>query len=160
MICIICLKIANRKKKKKKKRFKPIIMWTSLCNVFPMFSHNIWWKQEYKGLLTRWIFGIMQLLNHSPVIQNFTKVLTNVTLKFLSWYGKYIDIFAEKMWVAFALQKLLTFLQQTICIWIWKYLSYITHFVINEFIKLTMLWTTGPRFPMYIYHLLQLFLAT
>ena len=31
---------------------------------------------------------------------------------FLQQKCKYIDIFAEKMWVAFALQKLLTFLQQ------------------------------------------------
>ena len=38
-------------------------------------------------------------------------------------YGKYIDILAEKMWVAFAWQKLLTFLQQKyLCIW--KYFSY------------------------------------
>ena len=41
------------------------------------------------------------------------KLLANLMLKFLSWNmaNTLID-FVEKMWVAFALQKLLTFLQQ------------------------------------------------
>ena len=47
------------------------------------------------------------------VVQNLMKLLANVKLKFLSWNIANTLIFlAEKMWVAFALQKLLTFLQQ------------------------------------------------
>ena len=47
------------------------------------------------------------------VVQNLTKLLANVTLKFLSWnMANTLIFFAEKMWVAFASQKLLTFLQQ------------------------------------------------
>ena len=59
--------------------------------------------------------------------------------------------FAEKMWVAFALQKLLTFLQQekkhTKKPTVFKNTLAITvyEFVINKLVKLTMLWTTGPR---------------
>ena len=44
------------------------------------------------------------------VVQNLTKLLANVMLKFLSSNMSYTLIFfAEKMRVAFALQKLLTF---------------------------------------------------
>ena len=57
-----------------------------------------------------------------PVVQNLTKLLANVMLKFL--FRNMANIFAEKkMWVAFALQNLLKFLQQKyqcIC----QYLSY------------------------------------
>ena len=56
-------------------------------------------------------------------------------------------LFAEKMWVAFLLQKLLTFLQQ-------KYHctsdKTVNNFVINELAKLTMLWTIGPRSSHYV----------
>ena len=56
-----------------------------------------------------------------------------------------LKFFAEKMWVAFAVQKLLTFFQQkyqNIVYWIAKTVNEMTH---NELVKLTMLWTTGPR---------------
>ena len=48
------------------------------------------------------------------------------------------------MWVAFAVQKLLTFFQQ-------KYQNIesaktVNKMTLNELIKLTMLWTTGPRY--------------
>ena len=54
------------------------------------------------------------------VVQNLTKLLANMALKFLSWNmenTRYIDIFCWK--------KLVTFLQQKYqCTCIWKYLSY------------------------------------
>ena len=51
-------------------------------------------------------------------------------------YGKYIDFFAEKMGVAFALQKLLTFLQQKYqCIWKYLKATTVNKFVINQFNK-------------------------
>ena len=40
--------------------------------------------------------------------------LVNNSLKFTSWYANMLKFFAEKMWVAFAVQKLLTFFQQKI----------------------------------------------
>ena len=55
------------------------------------------------------------LIPQGPVVQNLTKLLANMTLNFLSWnMANILIFFAEKMWVAFALQKLLTFLQQKI----------------------------------------------
>ena len=57
------------------------------------------------------------------LFKNFTELLANVMLKFLSWsIGKYIGIFCLKPF-AMQMQKLLTFLQQKYqCIW--KYHSY------------------------------------
>ena len=56
-----------------------------------------------------------------------------------------LKFFAEKMWVAFAVQKLLTFFQQKnisiLCIESPKTINEMT---LNEVVKLTMLWTTGP----------------
>ena len=55
-----------------------------------------------------------------------------------------LKFLAEKMWVAFAVQKLLTFFQQKIseyCIFNPKTVNEMT---LNELVKLTMLWTTGP----------------
>ena len=52
------------------------------------------------------------------------------------------------MWVAFALQKLLTFLQQNISVFENALATtvIVNKFVINKLIKLMMLWTTGPWF--------------
>ena len=57
-----------------------------------------------------------------------------------------LEFFAEKMWVAFAVQKLLTFFQQ-----INNRIMYIespktvNEMTFNELVKLTTLWTIGPR---------------
>ena len=56
-----------------------------------------------------------------------------------------LKFFAEKMWVAFALQKLLTFFQQkNIRILFIESAKIGNEMTLNELIKLTMLWTTGP----------------
>ena len=55
-----------------------------------------------------------------------------------------LKFFAEKMWVAFAVQKLLTFFQQKIleyCIFI----KTVNEMTLNELVKLMTLWTTGSR---------------
>ena len=55
-----------------------------------------------------------------------------------------LKCFAEKMWVAFAVQKLLTFFQQKI-VYI-ESAKTINEMTIKELVKLTTLWTTGPRY--------------
>ena len=64
---------------------------------------------------------------------------------YIEWYANTLKFFAEKMWEAFAVQKLLTFFQQKnikiLCIESAKTVNEMT---INELIKLTTLWTTGP----------------
>ena len=51
------------------------------------------------------------------------------------------------MWEAVAVQKLLSFFQQKISAYlvIYKVLKHLTSWPLNELVKLTMLWTTGPR---------------
>ena len=59
-------------------------------------------------------------------------------------YGKYANIFAEKMWVAFA-KATRIFFSKNICelnIVLTRTVNILTT---NQLIKLTMLWTTGPR---------------
>ena len=57
-----------------------------------------------------------------------------------------LKFFAEKMWVAFALQKLLTFFQQkNIIILYIESAKTVNKMTLNELVKLTTLWTTGPR---------------
>ena len=56
-----------------------------------------------------------------------------------------LKFFAEKMWVAFAVQKLLTFFQQkNIRILYIESAKTVNEMTLNELVKLTTLWTTGP----------------
>ena len=70
------------------------------------------------------------------VVQNLTKLLANVTSKFLSWnMVNTLILFAEKNVSSFCIAKAThIFAAKTVI-----------EFVINEPIKLTALWTTGPR---------------
>ena len=54
------------------------------------------------------------------------------------------------MWVAFALQKLLTYLQQNINVSKNTLAMTFNKFVIIELNKLMMLWTTGPWWYVYV----------
>ena len=59
-----------------------------------------------------------------------------------------LKFFAEKMWVAFAMQKLhvLTFFQQkNIRILYIESVKTVNEMTLNDLVKLTTLWTTGPR---------------
>ena len=56
-----------------------------------------------------------------------------------------LKFFAEKMWVAFAVQKLLTFVSaQNIRILYIESAKTVNEMTLNELVKLTTLWTTGP----------------
>ena len=92
------------------------------------------------------LITILRFSIFGPVAQNFTRLLANVTLNSISKYCKYIDILLIKMWVAFAfaLQKLLTFLQQKYHRFESTLATTVHEFLINEFFKLKMLWITGP----------------
>ena len=55
-------------------------------------------------------------------------------------------IFVEKMWVALAMQKLLTFFEAKISMYLEKTLATtVNKFVINTFVKLMMLWKLDPE---------------
>ena len=80
-----------------------------------------------------------------PVVQTLTKLLANVTLKFLSWNVANTLIFLlKKMWVAFALQNLLTFFSKNISVFENTLATTVNKLVINELVKLMMLWPTRP----------------
>ena len=56
-----------------------------------------------------------------------------------------LKFFAEKMWVAFAVQKLLTFFSaKNIKILYIESAKTVNEMTLNELVKLTTLWTTGP----------------
>ena len=57
-----------------------------------------------------------------------------------------LKFFAEKMWVAFAVQKLFTFFQEkkNIRILYIESAKTVNEMTLNELVKLTALWTTGP----------------
>ena len=56
------------------------------------------------------------------------------------------------MWVAFAVQKLLTFSQQKIIIILYiESAKTVNEMTLNKLVKLTMLWTTGPRNAKYLH---------
>ena len=58
-----------------------------------------------------------------------------------------LKFFAEKMWVAFAVQKLLTFFNKNIRILYIESDKTVNEMTLNELVKLTTLWTTGPWLP-------------
>ena len=54
--------------------------------------------------------------------------------------------FVEKIWEAFAVQKLLSFFQQKISVYFgYIDLKHLTSWLLNELVNVTKLWTTGPR---------------
>ena len=64
-------------------------------------------------------------------------------------YGIYANIFAEKCEQLLHLQKLLTFFSKNTCESDIVLTRTINTLTINEFVKLTMLWTTGPEYYTY-----------
>ena len=65
------------------------------------------------------------------VVQNLTRLLANMILKFVLKYGKYIDIFAEKNVSRFWSKKINVF-ENT-------FATTVNNFIINKLFKLTML---------------------
>ena len=76
-----------------------------------------------------------------------TMSLVNDSLKFTSSNTQICwNVLLKKMWVAFAVQKLLTFFQQkNFRILYIESAKTVNEITLNEFVKLTTLWTTGPR---------------
>ena len=60
------------------------------------------------------IFGPLWGWGSGPSCSKLTMSLVNIVKIYIQWYANMLKFFAEKMWVAFALQKLLTFFQQKI----------------------------------------------
>ena len=57
-----------------------------------------------------------------------------------------LKFFAEQIWVAFAVQKLLTFFSaKNIRILYIESAKTVNEMTLNELVKLTTLWTTGPK---------------
>ena len=68
-----------------------------------------------------------------------------------------LKFFVEKMWVAFAMQKLLTFFSaKNIGILCIESAKTVNEMTLNELVKLTMLWTTGPSSSDHKEHLVAL----
>ena len=80
------------------------------------------------------------------VVQNLTKLLANVTLIFfILKYGKYIDIFYWENVSGFCKSYWL-FCSKNINVFENVFASTVKELVINELVKLTMLWKTWPWF--------------
>ena len=110
-----------------------------LCNAIS-FSGSVLWttvkkKKRERKILTDWA----QLFKANDVVsQRFVKI-------YIKWYANMLKFFAEKMWVAFAVQKLLTFFSaKNIRLLYLESAKTVNEMTLNELVKLTTLWTTGP----------------
>ena len=95
-------------------------------NMVLLQQHHWWMKRlsQYRyvkltvGKLSRcqWVlfFLLFPEKRAGPSCSKLTMSLVNDSLKFTSRYANMLKFFADKMWVAFAVQKLLTFFQQKI----------------------------------------------
>ena len=108
------------------------ILWV-LCKALLMNTHNTY------------IHGKIRKTS-GPSCSKLTMSLVNDSLKFTSsdtqirW-----NFLLKKMWVAFAVQKLLTFFSvKNIRILYIESAKTVNQMTLNELIKLTMLWTNGP----------------
>ena len=92
--------------------------------------------------LPLWLLSIL-----GPSCSKQTMSLVNGLLKFtLSDMQICWNFLLKKMWVAFAVQKLLTFFSaKKIRILYIESTKTVKEMTLNELVKLTMLWTTGPR---------------
>ena len=72
---------------------------------------------------------------------SLVKVSLNFQMFIAQTYLKYVSIFVEKIWEAFAL----LFPTKTISEFGYKIIKHLTSWPFNELVKLTMLWITGSR---------------
>ena len=85
-----------------------------------------------------------------PVVENLTKLLVNVTLKFLLKYGKYIDIFCWKNVSSFCIAKAThIFAAKNFNVFENTVATTVSKFVINMLVKRTMPWTTWLIYCIY-----------
>ena len=80
-------------------------------------------------------------------------LLVNISLKFQIFIYNMPILFVEKKWEAFVLQKLLSFFQQKVAVHLdIKSQKYLTSWPLTELVNLTMLWTTGSRKVIPMFH--------
>ena len=93
-----------------------------------------------------WVFFKCVCYKIGPGCSKLTTSLVNVSLKFKTFKISQISryFFLNKTCKAFALQKLLSFFQQKVIVFGYKVVKHFTSWPLNELVKLTMLWTTGP----------------
>ena len=101
------------------------------------FKHPAWKMGKIRNLK---LVPADCLSFQDPVVQNLTKLLPNVTLKFLSWNkANTLIFFPEKMKsISHFCRKNINVSENTLA-------ATFNEFVLNELVKLTILWTTGPR---------------
>ena len=80
-----------------------------------------------------------------PSCSKLTVSLVKLPLKLILKYGIYANIFAEKMWVAFAFAKATHIFSKSTCELDIVHIRTVNILTTNELVKLTMLWTTGLR---------------
>ena len=94
-----------------KKLTKPAFQWISEKNTVLQTKDAFFSPALLSGSmqhLTIIILTRAQLFKTNDVVsEQFVKI-------YIEWYANMLKFFAEKMWVAFAVQKLLTFFQQNI----------------------------------------------
>ena len=67
-------------------------------------SMPVFWEKYFKMLSAEFFKPWAQLLETNDV--------ASIVKIYIEWYANMLKFFAEKMWVAFAVKKLLTFFQQ------------------------------------------------
>ena len=116
------------------------VSYTAPWCIWRSGGYTEWVRWSLTQHQTRWPGTTWaQLFKANDIVsQQFVKI-------YIEWYADMLKFFAEKMWVAFAVQKLLTFFSakniRILCI---KSAKIFNKMTLNEFVKLTRLWTTGP----------------
>ena len=84
--------------------------------------------------------------NVGPIVQNLTKLLANVTVKFLSWnMANTLIYFAEKYVSSFLHCKSYSHVcSKNVNVFENILATIVNEFVINKLVKLKILWTTRP----------------
>ena len=130
---------------------KPDLLNINACTKFGQNPLTFTQVIAFYGLVSgRQLWQYLPISNPKPgpSCSKLTTSLVNDSLKFTS--SDMLKFFAEKMWVAFAVQKLLTFFQQkNIRILYIESAKTVNEMTLNELVKLRTLWTTGPRPPQY-----------
>ena len=127
-ICTVCSSVVNF-------WLKPLFATMDLTKFEESISYSGVKGLNFKGL---------NIAVQGPIIQIIVlnELVNDKLVNCYSWgIFKYIDIFAAKMWVAFAMQKLLTFFSKTYIHNIFRDRKFNVTLA-NNFVKF---WITGPR---------------
>ena len=116
-----------------------IAFYNDLC-----LMAEIWIPEADQAHNPSEVLPLYQTHGQGPSCLKLTTSLFNETLKFqtfISQIGQYF--FVEKMWEAFAAQKLLSSFKKN-SIFAYKVVKHLTSWSLYQLVNLTMLWTTGP----------------